>query len=459
VTTVNARTERVTAAHEIVRRLEAEHVRGVVLSFVDTAGINRIKAIPLRRLADSAAWGVGMSPVFDTFLADDSITTTDKLGGPDGDLRLIPDLQQLTVLAAQPGWAWAPVDRVTQGGEVYAACQRSFARSMVRRGTDAGLSFKMAFEIEWALARADADGFVPACTGPAYGMTRLVELSDYARDLLVALEEQGLEVQQLHPEYSDGQFEVSIVETDPVTAADRSVLVRQTARALAARHGLRASFAPSVVAGHVGNGGHVHLSAWRAGRNLFAGGPGRYGMTEEAEALVAGILDLLPALCAVGAPTVASYLRLVPSHWAGVFANWGLETRETALRLITGMAGTEQHAANVEVKCFDLAANPYLAVGSLIAAGLYGVREKLALPEEVAGDPAHLSDDERAARGISRLPRTLDTATAALTGCTVLREALGGTLFDAVVAVRRAESERFRGTPAGEVVEALRWVY
>jgi len=448
-----------TRAEELAARLGTEDVRGVVLAYVDTAGITRIKAVPLRKLPASAAWGVGMSPVFDTFLSDDSITTTDRLGSPDGDLRLIPDLDALTVLAAQPGWAWAPVDRITQDGEPYAACQRTFARSAVARAAEAGMEFQLAFEVEWALSRGEADDFTAACTGPAYGMTRLVELSDYARDLLVALDAQGLAVEQLHPEYSDGQFEVSIEPADPVAAADRSVLVRQTIRALAARHGLRASFAPSVLAGHVGNGGHVHLSVWRDGVNLFAGGPGRYGMTADAEAFAAGILDQLPALCAIGAPTPASYLRLVPSHWAGVFACWGRETRETALRLITGLVGTEERAANLEVKCFDLAANPYLLAGSLVAAGMHGIEQGLRLPEEVTGDPARFSDDERAARGISRLPQTLDDAVDAFCDSAVLRGAMGDTLFDAVVAVRRAEAARFRDSTAEEVVAALRWVY
>jgi glutamine synthetase len=456
---VDIHKERADRAREIAFQLQAKDVHGLVLSFVDTAGINRIKSVPLRLLPASAEWGVGMSPVFDTFLSDDSVTSTDRLGSPDGDLRLIPDLTQLTVLAAQPGWAWAPVDRITHDGQAYAACQRSFARAMVARAAADGFSLRMGIEVEWVLGRAAAAGFVPAGTGPAYGMTRLVELSDYARDVMAALEAQGSDVEQLHPEYSPGQFEVSVAATEPVAAADRSVLVRQTVRAVGARHGLRTSFAPSVVAGQVGNGGHLHLSVWRDGGNLFAGGSGRYGLKPEAEAFAAGILDVLPALCAVGAPTVASYLRLVPSHWAGVFACWGLETREAALRLITGPAGNEHRSANLEVKCFDLAANPYLLVGAVTAAGLEGVRRGLTLPEEVTGDPARFSADELRARGIGRLPQSLDDAIGALSGSTLLRDAMGDTLFDAVLAVRRAESERFRDSAPEDVVEALRWVY
>jgi glutamine synthetase len=330
---------------------------------------------------------------------------------------------------------------------------------MMRRAAATGLSFTMAIEVEWAVGRGDTDEFVPACAGPAYGMTRLIELSDYARDVLAALEDEGVEVDQLHPEYSDGQFEVSVAARDPLGAADDSVLVRQTIRAVSQRHGLRTSFAPSVVAGHVGNGGHVHLSARRDGRNLFTGGPGPFGLTAEAEAMSAGILDLLPALLGIGAPTVASYLRLVPSHWAGAYACWGHETREAALRLVTGNAGLQGSAANLEVKSFDLAANPYLLVGALIAAALDGAQRGATLPAPVTGDPARFSAAELAERGIRRLPTTLDEATAALAAAGVLRTAMGDTLTDAVLAVRRAEADRFRDATPEDVVAALRWVY
>jgi glutamine synthetase len=244
-----------------------------------------------------------------------------------------------------------------------------------------------------------------------------------------------------------------------VRAADDSLLVRQTIRALAQRYGLRASFAPAVVAGEVGNGGHVHLSVWRDDGNLFAGGTGPCGMTAEGEAFAAGILEALPALEAIGAPAVSSYLRLVPSHWAGAFACWGHETRETALRFVTGTAGSESWAANLEVKSFDLAANPYLLVGALIAAGLDGVRRQRRLPAPVSGDPDRLSAEEQARLGVRRLPVTLAEAADALAASATLRAALGDTLMDAVLAVRRAEVGRFRdGTPE-DIVAALRWVY
>ncbi|MFB7505268.1 glutamine synthetase family protein [Streptomyces broussonetiae] len=446
----------------LTAELTRQGVHGIVLAYVDTAGVCRVKTVPTARLAAAVTSGVGMSPVFDTFLCDDSVVTTDVLGSPDGDLRLYPDLDRLVALAAQPGWAWAPVDRITQEGARHPGCARTFLRRTVADAAERhGLAFKAAIEVEWAvgLGSAPAGEFRPAVRGPAYGAIRQVELSDCTADLLAALAAQDVPVDQLHPEYAAGQFEISVGALDPVAAADRSVLVRQTIRAVAARHGLRVSFAPAYLADGVGNGGHLHLSCWRDGVNLHAGGEGRYGMTAEAESFAAGVLARLPALTAVTAPSPASYLRLRPSQWAGVFTAWGRETREAALRVITGTAGRRAQEANLEVKPVDLAANPYLALGCVIAAGLDGTAGALELPEEITGDPARYGPDEAAALGVRRLPRSLSEAVAEFRTDEVLRTALGPVLADAVRAVRLGEAATAEGLDDAQVAAAYRWVY
>jgi glutamine synthetase len=451
------RAERVSQAGPVARRLTAAGVTMVALCWVDNTGVARAKTIPLGRLERAAGWGVGMSPVFDVFLINDDITTSKHIGGPGGDLRLVPDLERMAILDGQPGWAWVPVDRYTQDGRVYVSCQRSFARRMVDEARAQGLELRASFEVEWALGTDDNGRFVPACTGPAYGMTRVIELSDYSRELVEALEREGVVVEQFHPEYAAGQLEISVATADPVGAADDSMLVRQTIQAVSVRHGLQASFAPSVVPGTVGNGGHVHISVWRDGRNLLAGGPGRHGLTPDGEAFIGGLLAELPALCAVGAPSVASYLRLVPSHWAGVYQCWGLENREAALRLVTGSSGEQDSRANIEIKCFDLAANPYLVIGSLIAAGLAGIRDGAELPAEMEGDPAGLDADELAARGIGRLPQSLPDAADRLEQSTILRQAMGDPMFEAFLAVRRGEIALFADADPDDIAAQTRW--
>jgi glutamine synthetase len=446
-------------ARTLAESLSAQGIRAVALSQVDNAGVTRVKTVPVSVLERAVKYGIGMSPVFEVFMVNDSITSSDEVSGPVGDLRLMPDPSALRVLAAQAGWAWAPVDKHTQEGEVYPGCQRTFAKRMARRAADAGIEVRMAFELEWFQAATGSEVESPIHTGPAYGLPVLATISDYARDLIAALEEEGVGVDQFHPEYAIGQLEVSVAPEDPVGAADTTVLVRQTIRAMAARHGMRASFSPIVIAGHVGNGGHVHFSLWRDGKNLFAGGQGPHGMTETGEAFVAGVLAELPALVAVGSPSVPSYLRLIPSHWAGAFACWGRENREAAIRFVTGMVGTRETAANTEVKCFDQSANPYLVAGALIAAGLAGVERDLRLPDEVTVDPGGLSDEEVSSRGIQRLPKSVEEALSHLEKSDVLRDAMGPMLFGPFAAVRRAEAEAFAGLEPEKIAAAHRWRY
>ncbi|MES4904029.1 MULTISPECIES: glutamine synthetase family protein [unclassified Streptomyces] len=440
-------------AREEAGRLTAQGIVGTALTWVDNAGLTRVKAVPTERLEHAAQWGVGMSPVFDVYLVDDSMTTSRHVGGPDGDLRLFPDLDRLTPLAAQPRWAWAPVDRYDVSGREHPVCQRRFAHRMTERARERGLGVLMGFETEWVVATADTPEAEPhhPTAGPAYGMSRLVDLSDYLADVLDALRAQQVEVWQLHPEYAPGQFEVSVAPTDPVGAADLAVLVRQTIRGVSAQHGLRPSFAPQVTPGTVGNGGHLHLSLWQGERDLCRDGDGPCGMTATSEAFLAGVVRSLPALLAIGAPSPASYLRLEPSRWAGAYQCWGLENREAALRFVAG-APEDPGGANAEVKCVDQAANPYLLTGAVIAAGLAGLDSGLTLPPPVTGDPVHEGRERR-------LPTSLPAALEHFEASDTLREALGDPLFESIAAVRRAEAALFEGASPQDITAATRWRY
>jgi glutamine synthetase len=465
-------------ARDLRPGLAEKGVQGVIGAWVDNAGIARIKSVPLSRLESAASGGIGMSPVFDAFGIDDSIAAT-PAGGPLGDLRLHPDPERLVPLTAQPGWAWAPVDRWTQDGTPHPQCSRLLLRRITDRLAGDGLSFLAAVEVEWIVgllpapavaggrpATTATDDFVPAVSGAAYGAARMIECSDYLADVLAGLADAGVAVEQIHPEYATGQFEVSVAPEDPVGAADTSVLVRHIVRATAARHGLRVSFAPKVLAGDAGNGGHVHVSAWRDGVNLFAADapptpelPDGAPLGGEAAQFAAGILHRLPALLTLGAPGVASYLRLIPSHWAGAFAAWGVENREAALRLVRGAPGVRAHAANLEIKCFDLAANPYLALAGLLAAGAAGLREQAVLAPPVSADPASVAPADRAAAGIAALPSTLREATAAFLADDLFTHVFGPELVTTIAAVRQAEIETLSGLTEHEVVTATRWRY
>ena len=454
---VAEREARSRAAEELLPALADAGVVAVATTFVDNSGITRVKCVPLERLPALAAWGVGIWTSFDRFRFDDWIAADPDGRAPVGDLRILPDLRRIVALPAQPGWAWAPADRYTQGGEPHAQCGRLLLQRLVDELAAQGITVRSTYEIEWVISDGDGDDFAPGVTGPGYGMARLVQASDYCRDVLTALADSGVQVEQFHPEYAAGQLELSVPPEAPVDAADTSVLVRTTIRAVGEEYGLRTSFSPKVAVPGVGNGGHVHLSLWRDDVNLMAGGDRRYELTAEAEAFSAGILQRLPALLALGAPSAVSYLRLVPSHWAGSYACWGLENREAALRMVTGSTGSSAWAANMEVKCFDLHANPYLLLSGLLAAGLAGMADDAVLPDPVDVDPASLEADQLAARSITRLPQTLLESTDAFGSDSALRAAFGPELVASIVAVRRSEAELFDGASDEEIAAATRW--
>jgi glutamine synthetase len=447
-------------ATTVARRLEKAGVAAVALAFVDPSAIVRVKAVPLGRFVQVAASGVGLSTLFNAAMSNDRFAlSAGFIDGPSGDLRLRPDPAATVPLAAMPGWAWAPVDQFTQEGEPFPACPRTFARRMVAAYAERGLSVRAAFEFECSVGRrTDDGGFEPAHRGPGYSDIALVANRDFALEVIAAIEGQGLGLQQFHPEYADGQFEMSIAPRDPVEAADAAIVLRQTVRAVASRHGWTVSFAPRVEA-DTGNGAHLHLSLWQGGRNLLSGGDGAAGMQGAGEAFVAGILKELPALVAVSSPTCLSYLRLQPHHWAGAMQCWGVENREASLRFVAGTTPATAAGANVEVKPMDGTANVYLAVGAMLAAGLHGLNGGERLPPSTEEDPTLLSDETRAQRGVRQLPASLPEAVERLAGSTVLRDAMGEFLFETYLETRRGECREYEGSDDDALIRSLRWRY
>jgi glutamine synthetase len=434
----------------------AAGVRALAMTMVDNGGITRVKAVPVSRLERVAANGVGMAYIWAAAGTDDLFAEVAPFDNPSGDMRLIPDLAAARVLAAAPGWAWAPVDQMSQELEPVAACQRNVLKRVVDAARSAGLDLRATFEIEATLL--DAEGR-PAHTGPGYSTRALAVLDGFLLDLVESLEASGIEVEQFHPEYAPGQFEVSIAPRDPLGAADDQVFVRTQMRFVARRHGLDVSFAPIVFPGEVGNGCHLHLSVWRDGRNLMQGGDQAAGTTATGAAALAGVVDALPGLLAALAPSPAAYVRLQPHHWAGAYACWGIENREAAVRFIPGTVTSRERSANFEVKVGDGGANPYLVVALLAAAALDGVERGAALPDPMQDDPASLAAGELDRRGIGRLPETLDQATDAFEASALARRVLGDVLHAAFVAVRRRECETHGSLSEEELAEAYRWRY
>jgi glutamine synthetase len=233
-------------------------------------------------------------------------------------------------------------------------------------------------------------------------------------------------------------------------ATDEQILVRETIRGVAARLGYVASLAPKPWTDAAGNGGHIHFSLWSddGSRNLFHDASRQDGLSDTARQFIAGVLDHLPGLCGLTAPSFNSYHRIVPQFWAGAFIAWGHDNREAPVRVPSLFAGMEEASTNAELKAADATCNPYLALGGLIAAGLDGLERGLEPPEPVQVDPATIPDQERDERGIHPLPATQEEALAALVADDVLTAALGPVLTESYLVVRGSEWDAYSSQDA-----------
>jgi glutamine synthetase len=452
--------------------LSKDGVVGVTIVWADNNGIPRSRTVPIDQLDVVAERGVGITTIFAVFDSHDGITFDHSgLSTPSGDIRLIPVMDRLVRLNGQPDFAWAPGRQVAADGTPWPYDQRGVLERQVSRAAERGLTIRAGYELEFFIGyepdpdRPDqnagdgaGDDLRPAHSGPAYTPRALLEVDEFAAQLLRDLEANGLRIGQLHAEYGPAQLEFNLAPADPVTAADNQLLARQTIHAAARAHGLRASFAPLVNAAGVGNGWHLHTSVQRDGVNLMSG-DGPYSMSADGAAYLAGLLRDLPAITAVTAPSVPSLSRLRPGYWSSAYTFWGIENREAALRYVQGTPLLGTGHANVELKPSDASANPYLSLAVVIAAGLAGIEEGLTPPDPIQENPGLWTDERRAELGVARLPTTTDEQLAALLGNDRVRAALGEELADAFRAVRQSDGAWAADRPLDEIVQAHLWRY
>ncbi len=425
-------------------------MRWVRIVWCDHAGLIRAKAAHRRLLDDGLPQGVGITVAQQALPVMFDAVAPDSGLGPVGEARLIPDWATLAVLPWAPGHAHVMGDMVVDG-VAWELCPREFLRAQVRRLAETGFTARAAFENEFFLLRRTASGVAPA-DDTVYAATGSMNLHQaFIAELTAALEALGLEPEFYYPESAPGQQEISIRHAEPVAAADRQITYREAVRGVAARHGYVASFLPKVHESVAGSGCHLNVSLWRAGESAMADARHPSGLSEVARRFIAGVLDHLPGLAAITAPTCNSYRRLQPHFWAGAFRVWGYDNREAAVRVTRGAGG----ATRFELKTCDATCNPYLALGALITAGLDGVRRGLALPPDVAVDPGNFSDGDRRRRGIDPLPRSLGEALDALAADKTLCESLGSARARAYLAVKRMEWDALRELSLADEVAML----
>jgi glutamine synthetase len=429
-------------ADDLLATVEDRGVRLVRFLWCGNDGTVRAKASSRHGLAGRLSAGIGLTVAMQAMNSLDLLQPVAGMG-PVGEVRLVPDLETFRVLPYAPHSGAVLTDHMRLDGTPAPACQRSFLKRMERGLADRGLVLRAAFENEFSLATKVDGAYVPVDSALCFATIGMAASQDYVDELASALEAQRIPLEQYYAEMGHGQQEISTAHAPALQAADEQLLVRETIRAVATRRGLVASLAPKPWPENAGNGCHVHFSLWEGKSNRFYDGSREDHLSDTARSFIAGVLAHLPGLCALTAPSFNSYHRIVPQFWAGAFRCWGHDNREAPVRVASPFRGSEEASTNAELKASDASCNPYLALGGLIAAGLDGLERGLEPPEPVEVDPASLSDTERAALGVDRVPATQAEALDALAADGLLLGALGEELAGSYMAVRRSEWEAY----------------
>ena len=428
----------------VVRECRAAKVQLVRFLYCGNDGVIRGKAAATRFLPSFLESGIGLTVAMQSFNMLDHLVPEGSFG-PVGEVRLVPDPASFTLLPYAPGTARMLCDMVTLDGEPWAACPRSFLRRMIDRAAAQGFVFKAAVENEFTLARRENDRYVPIDRSPCFSTIGMEAARPVMTEIIEALTAQGVHPEQYYAELGPGQQELPVRYAEALRAADNQITVRETVRSVAWRHGLFASFAPKPFPDEAGNGAHIHFSLWRpdTNTNVFHDARGAHGISDTARAFIGGVLAHLPVLVALTAATVNSYRRLQPRFWCSAYTAWGPDNKAAAIRLPTPYRGAQMESTNFELKPADASANPFLALGALLAAGLDGIANTRDPGEPTLVDPDTLSETERSRRGIRRLPKSLGEALDELERDEVLKEALGETLAKEYLIVKRSEVRAF----------------
>ncbi len=432
----------------------------VMLCTSDIAGQIRGKGFPACDLEARLVKGIGWTPTNILISAHGPIAPSPW--GPFGDLVIKPDPATRVRVDFGPDQAaehFIMGDLCHLDGTPWVVCPRSFLKRVLSAlETHHGLKVKAAFEHEFVYEAVEER------PNASYALDAFRRQNLFAETYLGALKAAGLELDTFMPEYGPMQYEVTVGPAIGVTAADQAVAVREIARAVAGRMGSRVSFTPILRPDAVGNGVHVHFSLIDAKTGAPVNHDARHkrGISATAGSFVAGVLAKLPAITAMTAAASISYLRLTPNRWSAAYNNLGFRDREAGVRICPVFTTDPAQIArqyHFEFRAADAAASPYLLLGIILAAGLYGLDKKLAMPKVCEGAPQNMSDAQLQALDIVRLPQSLGAALDLFEAETDLAEILGPDLKSAYLAAKRFEVEMMAKLTPAEQCEKYRRAY
>lgn len=435
---------------QVMTTIEREHVRFINLEFTDVVGIVKCVTIPVEQFADCVEHG--------KWFDGSSLESFARIA--ESDMYLFPDLSTFSVLpsdirvpAMQSGAfsGGETVARVicnvyTPNGESFDGDPRATLRRAIEQARAMGFQFYVAPELEFFLLRFDGYKPEPLAHDRGSYFDLSVDLAtSVRRQVAQALQSMGIQIEAIHHEVAAGQHELDFEMHEAMPIADGLMTARYLVKSVAARQGIYATFLPKPFYGVNGSGLHMHqqLVHLDTGKNAFVDERAEYGLSEIGGYFIAGQLAHARAMCALLAPLVNSYKRLVRGFEAPVFVNWGRINRQALIR-VPRLSTDPQSSMRVELRCADPSCNPYLAMAVMLRAGLDGIQRKLELPAAMDENLFLQDESERLRPRMRLLPASLGAAMDALREDPLIRETLGDVIYESFVDAKGIEWTEYR---------------
>jgi glutamine synthetase len=416
---------------DILELAAAHQVRYLRLQFTDILGVNKNVEIPASQ--------------FEKALAGDIMFDGSSIEGfvriEESDMLLRPDFATFQILpwgAADTRTGRLICDITTPDGAPFPGDPRGVLKRCIARAAALGFTMNAGMEAEFFMFRRGADGQPTTVTHDVGGYFDLapVDLGEEARRAIVdVLERMGFEVEAAHHEVAHGQHEIDFRYADALRTADNIATFRFVVRQVAQQFGLLASFMPKPIYGQNGSGMHTHQSLFRGAANAFWEPDAQWELSRTALHYIGGLLRHARGICAITNPLVNSYKRLVPGYEAPVNVAWSMRNRSPMIR-IPDRRGL---GTRIEFRVPDPAANPYLALAVMLAAGLDGIETEAEWREPVNTNIWEMSFREKRRLRIDDLPQNLDEACRELEKDDVILSALGDHIANQYLAAKRQE--------------------
>ncbi len=433
---------------KILKRIENSPIQKVKVAVTDIDGVLRGKYLHKDKFLSAAKSGFGFcNVVFGWDSADvcyDNGTYTGWHSGfPDATAHI--DLSTYREIPWENQQPFFLGDFINDKGDDLEICPRRLLKRIVAQAHKAGYQANCGMEFEWfnfnesPQSLAEKGYIKPEPITPGmfgYSLLRSSQFQPFFTALMDEMLAFDIPIEGLHTETGPGVYEAAILYSDALTAADRAVLFKTSAKQIGHRFGVMPSFMAKWNSQLPGCSGHTHLSLWNTAnsKNLFYSEKAPHNMSPLFKSFLAGGLKCLPEILPMLAPTVNSYKRLVDGYWAPTKVSWGLDNRTVAFRVIAGGA----KSTRVEARVPGSDVNPYLAIAATVASGLYGVKNNLELKTKPVTGSAYLNKDA------ARLPRNLYDSTMKMSDSKLARELFGDMFVDHFVKTRLWEWRQFQ---------------